>query len=84
MACCKMQNALQKDCYAPQWKHYESMILLRFTCKSSAGFQWGSKMTTRLAAVRLSPTPPAAVEIRKAKTPGLWLKSSTCDQVEGE
>lgn len=35
-----------------------------------AGFQLGSKMTTLLAAVRLRPTPPASVEMRKMKVEG--------------
>mmetsp|Transcript_23801 Transcript_23801/g.77393 ORF Transcript_23801/g.77393 Transcript_23801/m.77393 type:complete len:212 (-) Transcript_23801:861-1496(-) len=46
-------------------------------CWSDPGLQLGSKMTTRLAAVRLSPTPPALVEMRKTKIPLLRLNSST-------
>ena len=38
--------------------------------------QFGSRMTTLFAATRLSPTPPAMVEMRKEKTLGSVLNSS--------
>ena len=50
---------------------------LSCACASFAGFQLGSKMTTRFADVMFNPTPPAPVDKRKTNRDSLALKSST-------
>ena len=46
-------------------------------CMSCDGFQLGSKMTTRVAATRLMPIPPAFVESMKRNLLGSVLNWST-------
>mmetsp|Transcript_34067 Transcript_34067/g.108330 ORF Transcript_34067/g.108330 Transcript_34067/m.108330 type:complete len:220 (-) Transcript_34067:648-1307(-) len=46
-------------------------------CKSTAGFQSGSSMMSRLAPTMFRPTPPARDESRKARQPRRALKALT-------
>jgi len=70
------EAASRLDCMRPTHQACAHVHAPPRACRSWLGSQLGSNTTTLLAAVRLSPTPPAAVETSRQKTEGRVLNFS--------